>query len=195
MEFNLVRKMLQPAPGGTLLDVGCGTGYFTRRLADECSLRVVGLDPNTEWLAFARLHDVGIEVYCGGRAEQLPFADTSFDYAISITALCFVDDARSALRELLRVSRRRFVIGLLNRHSLLFRQKGRSGGTGAYHGAHWHSVGEIGTLLQGLPVTNASIFSAVFLPGGSLFARALEAVLPGSFRVGAFIAVAGDVRR
>lgn len=195
VEFQLVRRLLHPTPGATLLDVGCGTGYFTRRLASECGLRAVGLDPNNEWLAFARLHSVGSEHYCGGRAEHLPFADASFDDAISITALCFVDDARCAVRELLRVSRRRFVIGLLHRRSALFRQKGRDGGTGAYRGAHWHTVGEIADLLRGLPVANVAIRTAVFLPKGTLLARALETVLPGRFRIGGFIAVAGDVIR
>ncbi len=193
VEFQLVRKLLQATPGGTLLDVGCGTGYFTRRLAGECGVHVVGLDSNSEWLAFARLHGVGTEAYCGGRAEQLPFAAASFDYAISITALCFVDEARRAVQELLRVTRRRFVIGLLHRHSVLFRQKGRDGGTGAYRGAHWHTVGEIEDLLRGLPVANATIRTAVLLPGGNLLARALEPVTPNGFRNGGFIAVAGDV--
>lgn len=195
VEFRLVRKLLQPIPGATLLDVGCGTGYFTRRLAAECSLDVVGLDPNVEWLAFARLHAAGNEVYCGGRAEQLPFADGSFDYAISITALCFVDDARRAVQELLRVSRRRFVIGLLHRHSALFRQKGRGGGTGAYRGAHWHTVEEIEALLRGLPVANATIRTAIFLPSGTSFARSLEMVVPSAILGGGFIAVAGDIAR
>lgn len=195
VEFQLIRKLLHPTPGATLLDVGCGTGYFTRRLAGECRLRVVGLDPNAEWLAFARPHGVGTEAYCEGRAEQLPFADASFDYAISITALCFVVDARRAVQELMRVSRRRFVIGLLHRHSVLFRQKGRDGGAGAYRGAHWHTVGEVGELFRELPVANVTIRTAVFLPKGNLFARALETMLPGRFRVGGFIAVAGDVVR
>jgi SAM-dependent methyltransferase len=30
-----------------VLDVGCGTGYFTRRLASESGVHVVGLDPNS----------------------------------------------------------------------------------------------------------------------------------------------------
>ena len=45
------------------------------------------------------------EPYCLGAAESLRFADRSFDLVVSVTALCFVDDARRAVREIPRVTR------------------------------------------------------------------------------------------
>jgi hypothetical protein len=60
-EFRLLRSVLNAAPGATLLDVGCGTGYFTRRFAGECGLAVLGLDPDADWLAYAATHGVGTE--------------------------------------------------------------------------------------------------------------------------------------
>ncbi|MGC9160715.1 class I SAM-dependent methyltransferase, partial [Acidithiobacillus sp.] len=51
-EFRLLSRLLQARPGDTLLDVGCGTGWFTRRFAEE-DLLASGLDPNPDWLAFA----------------------------------------------------------------------------------------------------------------------------------------------
>src|SRR5512135_2767054 len=100
--------MLRPKPGETLLDVGCGTGYFTRRFAGESGLRAVGLDPNVSWLDFARAHGAGNEQYCAGRAESLPFSDCRFDLSGSFTAWCFIEDPRPALQQILRVTRKRF---------------------------------------------------------------------------------------
>ena len=193
-EFGLLRHLLQPERGESLLDVGCGTGYFTRRFAGESGLRIVGLDPNALWLDFARTHGTGAEQYCVGRAESLPFADRSFDLSVSVTALCFVDDARRAVQEILRVTRKHFAVGLLNRHSLLYVQKGLAGGSGAYRGAHWHTAREIRALFDGLPASNLTLRSAVFLPNGGRIARHMELLVPDRLRLGAFIVAAGDVR-
>ena len=52
--IRAVARLLQPEAGESLLDIGCGTGYFTRRFAGESSLRVVGLDPDNSALDYAR---------------------------------------------------------------------------------------------------------------------------------------------
>lgn len=194
IEFRLLRRLLQPVAGESLLDIGCGTGYFTRRFAGESGLRVVGLDRNASWLDFARANGIGTERYCVGAAESLPFAARSFDLAVSVAAFCFVDDTRAALQEILRVTRRHFAVGLLNRHSLLYLQKGLAGGSGAYHGAHWHTSREIRALFDELPTASLTLRSAVFLPDGSRFARNVEPRIPDRLRLGAFIVAAGDVR-
>jgi SAM-dependent methyltransferase len=193
IEFRLLARMLRPVAGESLLDVGCGTGYFTRRFAADTALRVVGVDPDCAWLAYARARGTGDEAYCAGRAERLPFADRSFDRTVSVTALCFVDDAPTALREILRVTRRRFAIGLLNRWSLLHRAKVRGGDSGAYRGARWHSASELRALFDGLPVAGLTLRSAIFLPTGGSAARTIERLTPGRLPLGAFIAVAGDL--
>jgi ubiquinone/menaquinone biosynthesis C-methylase UbiE len=118
-------------------------------------------------------------------ALALPFADGSFDYCVSVTALCFVRDERKALEEMVRVARRGVALGLLNRRSLLYWQKGRHGGSGAYRGAHWHARNEILALMSNLPLEPPSIDSAVVLASGSSLARAIEGLLP----CGAFLAV------
>jgi cyclopropane fatty-acyl-phospholipid synthase-like methyltransferase len=53
-EFRLLRKMLVPQSGETLLDIGCGTGWFTRRFAVSNGWNVTGLDADAARLAFAR---------------------------------------------------------------------------------------------------------------------------------------------
>lgn len=192
-ESGLLRRMLGPRSGESLLDVGCGTGYFTRQFARADKLAVTGLDPNRDWLEFAERHAVGTENYVGGSALALPFADDSFDLVVSVTALCFVADQRRALAEMLRVTRCRVALGLLNRHSLLYWQKGRGGGLGAYRGAHWHTAAEIRELFAGQPVRNLRMGFAIFAPGGEWIARHLESVLPARLPLGSFLAVTADV--
>ncbi len=192
-EFQLLRRLLLPATGESLLDVGCGTGYFTRRFARETGLKTVGIDPDLSWIKFAEEHASGNETYQSGQAEYLPFADHSFDYTVSVAALCFVSNQQQAVHEILRVTRKRFVIGLLNRHSILYFQKGRRGGSGAYHGAHWHTRSEISSLFGGLPVSNLVIRSAIFLPGGGTVSRVVESILPDRLPLGGFIAVSGNL--
>ena len=190
-EFRLLSRLLQGRPGDTLLDVGCGTGWFTRHFAEE-GLLATGLDPNLDWLAFARAHSPPAVRWVAGDARALPFPDHSFDRVISVAALCFVEDERQAVTEIVRVARRRFAIGWLNRTSLLYAQKGRSGGRGAYHGARWHRPDDLLHVFSGLAVRRLTVRSAIFLPGGDRMARTLERLLPHTLPWGGLVVVAGE---
>lgn len=189
-EFRLMRRLAGVRQRDTLLDVGCGTGWFTRRFAHEWGWNVTGLDADPERLAYARAHRRN-ERYMEGDARALPFADDSFDVAVSFAALCFIDDWQGALREMVRVARRRVVVGTINRNSLLWRQKRDSGG---YRGAYWHTADELRAAAALLPLDDIELASAIFLPGGSLFARASERIMPGRLLAGGFLALAADVR-
>jgi SAM-dependent methyltransferase len=189
-EHRLLREALAPLPGESLIDVGCGTGYFTRRFARD-GLAVTGVDPDPEMLEFARTHAAAGECYLRGDARCLPFPDRSFDLCVSVTALCFIREESQALAEMLRVTRRRFAIGLLNRRSLLYLQKGRHGGRGAYRGARWHTGAEAKALFAPMPARDLEVRTAVFLSGGGAGARMLERWLPGALPLGAFLVVAG----
>jgi SAM-dependent methyltransferase len=73
-EFRLISDLLEPEPGSRILDVGCGTGYFTRRFANEV-YEVTGLDPDPAMLVYARAHRTGMEDYILGDGCRLPFSD------------------------------------------------------------------------------------------------------------------------
>lgn len=193
-EARLLLKQLAPQSGEHILDVGCGTGWFTRRVAELAGVSVTGVDINESWLTFARSRDP-VSRYLMADALSLPFANDSFDRVFSVTALCFMPDWPRALREIVRVSRKGFVVGLLNRNSLLWREKGRSGGCGAYCGAHWHTRQEIHQVLEEQPVCNTRIHSAIFFPSGSGIARVVEQQLPDSFPYGGFITISGEKKR
>ena len=190
-EYALAARLLAPQAGDSLLDVGCGTGWFTRRAAAD-DLVATGLDPNPDWLDYARAHSSPALSWVEGDARALPFADASFDHVLSIAALCFVDDERQAVAESVRVARRRFAIGWLNRTSLLYRQKGRGGGSGAYRGARWHPAGEVRALFSGLPVRKLKLRSAIFLPSATPWARWLEQGVPSVLPWGGLLLATGE---
>jgi SAM-dependent methyltransferase len=191
-EFELLWRDLDPEPHTSLLDVGCGTGWFTRRFA-AAGLATTGLDVDPGALAFARAQSDHTISYLEGDARCLPFPDRSFDHVTSIAALCFVDEWPRAIAEIVRVTRRRFVLGLLNRHSLLWLDKRRDDGKGAYHGAHWHTRRELDAVLNDLPIEQIKFGSAIFLPSGTFFSRSVERVVPQRFLWGAFLVVSGSV--
>ncbi|HZO95405.1 MAG TPA: class I SAM-dependent methyltransferase [Candidatus Baltobacteraceae bacterium] len=87
---------------GSILDVGIGTGLASLPLAQR-GARITGIDPSPGMLALARVRLPDAELVAG-RAEELPFADRSFDAAISCETFHWVDQPR-ALAELRRVVR------------------------------------------------------------------------------------------
>lgn len=189
-EYRLIKQQLNFQSGEKILDVGCGTGWFTRRIAHWGDLYVTGLDISPEWLAFARKRDPNAH-YVQGDALALPFHNNSFDSVISVAALCFTEDWKSAIREIIRVCRGGFAIGMLNRQSLLWRDKGRNGGSGAYQGAHWVTPSELIGSVRHLPVTDVRLRSAIPIPSGTPMARCIEILAPHRFLNGGFIVIAG----
>lgn len=185
-EFALLQALLPARTGDRLLDVGCGTGHFSRRF-QAVGLRVTGLDPDPAMLDFARAQTGGGH-YLQGYSERLPFADGEFDYAAAITSLCFVKDPVRALAEMWRVSRHGVVLGLLNRHSLLYRQKQ---GSGSYAGARWDTWEDARAWSAALAPKPAVVKhrTAIFVPAGGRLARGLEALLPAALPWGGFLAL------
>ena len=191
-EYRLLRTVLAPTPGASVLDVGSGSGYFTRRLAAD-GVDVTGIDSSSGMIRYAQSQAVAGEHYMVGDARRLPFPDRYFDSCVAITSLCFIREQEQALAEMARVTRRRIVLGLLNRHSLLYWQKGRNGGRGAYRGAYWHTARAARTLLIHANLQHIVVCSAIYLPGGGAMARTMENVMSQGLCFGGFLLVAGDV--
>ncbi|HCE07609.1 MAG TPA: dimethylmenaquinone methyltransferase, partial [Oxalobacteraceae bacterium] len=99
------------APGGSALDVACGSGKLTAELARRAGSegRVVGLDFSVEMLEVARRDHQGIE-FVEGDALHLPFDDASFDVSTIAFGLRNLADPVRGLREMLRVVKRRAVV-------------------------------------------------------------------------------------
>jgi len=109
-ESELILNFLKPASGEMVLDAGCGTGVFTRDIISGGS-QVIGLDISFPMLRRAREKSGGVRFHpIWGDISTLPFREESFDKVVSITALEFITEAKSAVAELIRVTRKGGVV-------------------------------------------------------------------------------------
>jgi SAM-dependent methyltransferase len=97
-DLDLVIELCEPAKGVQAIDVATGGQHVARRLR-EAGATVVTVDPAP-----------GMEPDVISRAEELPFADGSFDVAACRIAAHHFDDVGAAVREMTRVVSDRVVI-------------------------------------------------------------------------------------
>jgi len=106
-----------------VLDVGCGEGQVSRRIA-SLGAEVVGLDPTAAQIRVA--HERGGPArFIRARSEQIPIADASFDAVVLCLALEHVDPFEPAIDEVARVLAPGGLFLLFLAHPLL--QSPRSG--------------------------------------------------------------------
>jgi ubiquinone/menaquinone biosynthesis C-methylase UbiE len=109
LEKALLGRLLAGFPGAfTILEVGCGTGHFTRWFR-EWSLQTVGLDLSRPML-FEAIR-LGSPPCVRGDGMVLPFSGGAFDLVALIPTLGFIPDPVQALTEALRVARCGLVLG------------------------------------------------------------------------------------
>lgn len=101
----LLADALAPS-GDELLDVACGTGRFTRSIADEAA-HVWGIDVSRGMLQRAQRYAVrdGLETVAFARmsADEIRFADEAFDGVACCWALHLFADVSRAITEMHRV--------------------------------------------------------------------------------------------
>jgi SAM-dependent methyltransferase len=119
--FRTLIDLMQPQPGESFLEVGCGAGSLVRLLARRLGAAnpITAADANPYLLreAAALTAAQGLDGrirFTHGNAEALPFADASYDRVFSVTVLeeC---DAERAIAEIVRVTRPGGRIGIVVR--------------------------------------------------------------------------------
>jgi len=105
-EAELMLDLLKPKQGEIILDAGCGTGIFTTDILSSGS-QVIGLDISLPMLIQAKkkLKEYPFWIILADMLN-LPFPGSSFDKVVSVTALEFVEDAKGAIGELFRITKR-----------------------------------------------------------------------------------------
>ena len=99
-------ELMEILADARVLDVGCGSGWATRLMAQRATAgRVVGIDISDEMIKLAAntssaINNVEFRV---ASAENLPFADREFSHAFSMESLYYYNNMLEALQEIRRV--------------------------------------------------------------------------------------------
>lgn len=106
---------MQLRPGERVLDLGCGTGWSTRRMAGLVQGvaaerpqefgQVIGLDISDEMIRQARELSGAVEnaLFVWGSAHEIPWEENYFQKVLSIEAFYYYHDQAQVLREVRRV--------------------------------------------------------------------------------------------
>lgn len=144
-EKALLQWLIQWYPNvGSILEIGCGTGYFLRWF-DSQGMNAAGVDKSIFMIREAKKKT---EPGCIlGDATRLPVAAKSYDLVALITSIEFLSEPVLAVKEALRVARKGIILGVLNKNSSLGKRYMRSGGP-IWSKAQLYSLAELRRLLE-----------------------------------------------
>jgi len=103
-----VLEKMRLAPTDNVLDVGCGAGWLSRRLAKLVPEgRVVGMDISDEMIRQARRAsvDFGNLMFVTGEVAQIPWQPHFFSRAISVESSYYWPDPAAGIKDIFRVLR------------------------------------------------------------------------------------------
>ena len=144
---------------GEGLEIGVGSGKFAAPLGIR-----FGVEPSEAMRRLAGSRGITV---CGGVAEDLPFPDGRFDFALMVTTICFVDDIEKSFREVRRVLRKGglFLIGFVDRDSPLGRRYEQHKEENLfYREATFYGCREVLSLLDDSGFRNPRVIQTVFGP-------------------------------
>jgi len=176
----------------SIVDVGCGTGHFTRWY-ESLGYRTIGMDISPVMLSVARTLWNG--PLCNAASDRLPLKDRSFDLVSMIACTEYMPDLRRVLREARRIARRGIIIGIMNRWSLpTFRRliQRRFGKNPFYTNATFRSSRRIRDVAREAFSDEPFEFFwvATLFPKFLNFPKMLKGAMIARFPLGAFVAIA-----
>ncbi len=101
-----VLERMRLAPADNVLDVGCGAGWLSRRLAKMVTEgRVVGMDISDEMIHHARRSSVDFDnlMFIRGEVAEIPWQPNFFSRVISVESSYYWPDPAAGLRDIFRV--------------------------------------------------------------------------------------------
>jgi SAM-dependent methyltransferase len=158
-DSELLAVQTQLPASGKGVEIGVGSGRFAVPLGIK-----IGIEPAAAMREMAR--DKGLDVI-GGAAEALPFKDCTFDFALMVTTICFVDNPEAALQEAYRVLKPNgsLVIGFVDKDSLIGRLYMRKRHESLFYGiATFFSVDEVVDYLRKTGYRDLTLSQTIFRP-------------------------------
>ncbi|MFL6277081.1 MAG: class I SAM-dependent methyltransferase [Blastocatellia bacterium] len=108
VERPVIESLLGDLSRASALDLGCGSATYSTRLAAR-GARVMGVDLSATMLKLAderaNTDQVELDLLIADISKPLPFLSEQFDLVFTATALHYVEDLQSAMREMARVLR------------------------------------------------------------------------------------------
>jgi len=194
LEHRLMTNMVQPFLSKRLLDIGCGAGASLMPFLGRGML-LTGLDPSVYMLDIARRR-LGQRVDLhAGYAENLPFDDNAFHYAVLCLALEFTEDPEKAVAEACRVAKDGVFIGFMNKYAILsvYRRIGGRFQKTIYSHARFFSILEVRNLFYSLlgevPVSWRTVCQFPGTPDNQLICRIENSRIAQKSPFGAFAGV------
>lgn len=175
-ELLAVRALLPWRERG--LEIGVSTGRFAAPLGVG-----FGIDPAHKVLGYASGRGVRVAATV---AEALPFANATFDYALVVTTICFVDDPAAVLREAARVLRLAGELVIAFIDGLGQDYRAHQAENVLYCAAKFHYAAEVSTLLAQAAFRDAAWLQTLSAPVAGM--RAIKPTAEGRGR-GAFLVV------
>ena len=154
-ELRAIRMQLPKSNNG--IEIGIGSGRFAVPLGIK-----IGVEPSRKMREIAQKR--GIEVI-DGVAENLPFDDSQFDFALMVTTICFVDDIEVSFKEAYRVLKHSgfMIIGFVDRESPIGKSYLQHKWENKFYNiATFYTVDEIISKLEKLDFKNFSFTQTIF---------------------------------
>jgi SAM-dependent methyltransferase len=156
-ESELQAVKQQVPKKGEGVEVGVGSGRFAAPLGIR-----LGVDPSQKMRERAQSNGV---VAIDGVAENLPFADSRFNYVLMVTTICFLDNIESSFKEAHRILKPGgdFIIGFIDRDSPvgMFYQQHKSE-SDFYNIANFYTAGEVESYLEKTGFRNLKFRQTIF---------------------------------
>ncbi len=102
LEKRALRRILEGVPNkGSLLEIGAGTGWWSRFFSDA-GFAVTGIDISPRMVDIARSKKIPNATFKLADAHELPYADESFSCAAAVTSIEFTRNPEKVLSEMIR---------------------------------------------------------------------------------------------
>ncbi|RLD63226.1 MAG: SAM-dependent methyltransferase [Bacteroidetes bacterium] len=139
------------------MEIGIGSGLFALPLGIED-----GIEPSKNMREIAKSRGLNV---IDGVAEKLPYVSNSYDFALMVTTICFVDDVKLSLHEINRTLKYsgRLIVAFVDKDSLMGKSYSKNKETSLfYKDANFYSTNEVLSLLKESGFKNPQIKQTVF---------------------------------